>query len=90
MHTTQEIASHLKDELNRKYNGNWHCIVGRHFGSYITYEAKHYIYFYISQYGFLLFKTVKNWMCDLVLIYLYLRIYVSLLIFFIRLLNVLV
>ena len=60
MHTTQEIASHLKDELNRKYNGNWHCFVGRNFGSYCTYEAGHYIYFYIGQYGFLMFKTVKN------------------------------
>lgn len=60
MHTIQEIASHLKDELNRKYNGDWHCFIGRHFGSYVTYEANHYIYFYIGQYGFLLFKTVKS------------------------------
>lgn len=60
MHTTQEIASHLKDELNRKYNGNWHCFVGRNFGSYVTYEAKNYIYFYIGQYAFLVFKTFKT------------------------------
>jgi dynein light chain LC8-type len=60
MHTTQEMATHLKDELNRKYNGDWHAFVGRNFGSYVTYEARHYIYFYIGQYGFLIFKTVKN------------------------------
>lgn len=54
------MATHLKDELNRKYNGDWHCFVGRNFGSYVTYEAKHYIYFYMGQYGFLLFKTVKS------------------------------
>lgn len=60
MHTIQQIATHLKDELNRKYNGDWHAFVGRNFGSYVTYQANHYIYFYIGQYGFLLFKTVKN------------------------------
>ena len=60
MHTTQEIASHLKDELNRKYGGDWHCFVGRNFGSFVTYETGNYIYFYISQYGFLLFKTPKS------------------------------
>ena len=64
------MATHLKDELNRKYNGDWHCFVGRNFGSYVTYEAKHYIYFYLGQYGFLLFKTVKSgWFleCDFVI-----------------------
>jgi dynein light chain LC8-type len=60
MHTNQEIASHLKDELNRKYNGNWQCFVGRSFGSFVTYEAKHYMYFYIGQYAFLIFKTFKT------------------------------
>ena len=60
MHTLQEMATHLKDELNRKYNGDWHAFVGRNFGSYVTYEANHYMYFYIGQYGFLVFKTVKN------------------------------
>lgn len=60
MHTNEEIASHLKDQLNRKYNGDWHCIVGRNFGSYTTYETGHYIYFNIAQYRIFLFKTPKS------------------------------
>uniref|UniRef100_A0A4W4G2E1 Dynein light chain n=1 Tax=Electrophorus electricus TaxID=8005 RepID=A0A4W4G2E1_ELEEL len=26
----------------------WHCIVGRNFGSYVTHETKHSIYFYLG------------------------------------------
>lgn len=40
-----------------QYNGVWHCIVGRNFGSYVTNEQKHYIYFYQGQTAVLLFKT---------------------------------
>jgi dynein light chain LC8-type len=40
-----------------QYNGVWHCFVGRNMGAYMTYESKHYIYFYIGQTAVLLFKT---------------------------------
>ena len=55
----KEIAIRLKSALEADYKGSvWHVIVGRNFGSCVTYEAKHYIYFYIGQKGFLIFKTV--------------------------------
>lgn len=41
----------------RQYHGVWHCIVGRNFGSFVTNEAKHYIYFYQGQIAVCLFKT---------------------------------
>ena len=34
-----------------------HCIVGRNFGSYVTHESKHFVYFYIGQIAVLLFKS---------------------------------
>lgn len=34
-----------------------HCIVGRNFGSYVTHETKHFIYFYLGQVAILLFKS---------------------------------
>lgn len=43
--------------LYTQYQGVWHCIVGRNFGSYVTHEAKHHIYFYAGQTAVLLFKT---------------------------------
>jgi len=40
-----------------RYNPTWHCIVGRNFGSYVTHETKHFIYFYLGQVAILLFKS---------------------------------
>jgi len=44
-------------EFDKKYNPTWHCIVGRNFGSYVTHETKHFIYFYLGQVAVLLFKS---------------------------------
>ena len=54
---TQDIAAFIKKEFDRKYNPTWHCIVGRNFGSYVTHETKHFIYFYLGQVAILLFKS---------------------------------
>lgn len=47
----------LLQEFDKKYNPTWHCIVGRNFGSYVTHETKHFIYFYLGQVAVLLFKS---------------------------------
>ncbi|KNC72071.1 hypothetical protein SARC_15381, partial [Sphaeroforma arctica JP610] len=36
-------------EFDSRFTPSWHCIVGRNFGSYVTHETKHFIYFYIGQ-----------------------------------------
>ncbi|KAK1328707.1 hypothetical protein QTO34_012282 [Cnephaeus nilssonii] len=43
-----EFGRQMK-EFDKKYNPTWHCIVGRNFGSYVTHETKHFIYFYLGQ-----------------------------------------
>ena len=53
----KEIASYIKKNFENTYNGAWHCVVGRNFGAYVTHETKHYIYFYIGQMAFLLYKS---------------------------------
>nr|XP_012416565.1 PREDICTED: dynein light chain 1, cytoplasmic isoform X1 [Odobenus rosmarus divergens] len=61
----KDIAAHIKksswqtslEEFDKKYNPTWHCIVGRNFGSYVTHETKHFIYFYLGQVAILLFKS---------------------------------
>lgn len=53
----QDIAAHIKKEFDKKYNPTWHCVVGRNFGSYVTHETKHFIYFYLGQVAILLFKS---------------------------------
>lgn len=56
----KDIAAFVKKEFDKKYNPTWHCIVGRNFGSYVTHETKHFIYFYLGQVAILLFKSGWN------------------------------
>ena len=53
----KDIAAYIKKEFDKKYNPTWHCIVGRNFGSYVTHETKHFIYFYLGQVAILMFKS---------------------------------
>ena len=53
----KDIATFVKKEFDQKYHPSWHCVVGRNFGSYVTHEAKHFIYFYLGQVAILLFKS---------------------------------
>ncbi|EGW10588.1 Dynein light chain 1, cytoplasmic [Cricetulus griseus] len=54
---TLKFCCVLSQEFDKKYNPTWHCIVGRNFGSYVTHETKHFIYFYLGQVAILLFKS---------------------------------
>ena len=53
----KDMAAFIKREFDKKYGPTWHCIVGRHFGSYVTHETKHFIYYYIGNMAILLFKS---------------------------------
>ena len=37
------MAQYIRKAFVDKYNGVWHCIVGRNFGSYVTHEAKNHV-----------------------------------------------
>ncbi|TLD38568.1 Nonribosomal peptide synthetase 8 [Venturia nashicola] len=53
----KEIAQFIKKEFDQRKGATWHCIVGRNFGSFVTHETKHFIYFYLGHCAILLFKT---------------------------------
>ena len=55
--TDKEVAQAVRNAFVKKYNGVWHCFVGRNFGAYMTHEANHHVYFYMGQMAVLLFKT---------------------------------
>jgi len=57
-----DMAAHIKKEFDKKYVPTWHCIVGRNFSSYVTYEAEHFIYFYIGQTAILLWRSETLYM----------------------------
>ncbi|CAH8464737.1 unnamed protein product [Schistosoma turkestanicum] len=53
----KDIASFIKKEFDKKYSPTWHCIVGKNFGSYVTHETNHFIYFYLQNVAVQLFKS---------------------------------
>lgn len=53
----KDIAVNIKKDFDKKYNPSWHCVVGRNFGSYVGFELKHFIYFYMGQISVLLWKS---------------------------------
>ena len=56
--TDLQMAQYLRRHFEKEYsNSVWQCFVGRKFGCFVTYETKFYIYFYIGQMAFLLFKS---------------------------------
>ncbi|KAF7309748.1 Scavenger mRNA decapping enzyme [Mycena indigotica] len=42
----KDIAAQIKKEFDRRHGPTWHVVVGKNFGSYVTHETKHFIYFY--------------------------------------------
>ena len=58
--TEREISEFIKKFFDQTYGPNWHCCVGKHFASYVTYQSKHYIFFYIGQLAILLYKLWRS------------------------------
>ena len=52
----KQISKFIKKFFDQHYGPNWHCCVGKHFASYVTYQSKHYIFFYLGQMAILLYK----------------------------------
>eukprot|EP00347_Sterkiella_histriomuscorum_P002110 403369437 len=52
----KDMALHIKHEMEKKQLGSWHIIVGTNFGSFVTYEHKAVILFFLEHIGFLMFK----------------------------------
>jgi dynein light chain LC8-type len=40
----QAIAEHIKAYFDKNHAPNWHCVVGKHFASFVTYQSKNYIF----------------------------------------------
>uniref|UniRef100_A0A060T294 Dynein light chain n=1 Tax=Blastobotrys adeninivorans TaxID=409370 RepID=A0A060T294_BLAAD len=53
----KDIAAMIKKDLDQRFGVTWHCIVGQNFGSFVTHETKHFIYFYVGNLAILAYKT---------------------------------
>ncbi|KAG9139384.1 hypothetical protein Leryth_017301 [Lithospermum erythrorhizon] len=53
----KDVAEDIKKQFDKKFGPTWHCIVGKNFGSYVTHETNHFVYFYLDSKAVLLFKS---------------------------------
>ena len=53
----RRIAQLMKAAFETKFKSNWHCVVGRDFGAWVTHETGRFLFFYIGQKGFLIWAT---------------------------------
>ena len=52
-----DVAAQVKNELDQAGVGpTWHVIAGKSFGSHVTHETNHIIYFFLGEIGFLVYK----------------------------------
>ncbi|CAD5329236.1 Dynein light chain type 1/2 [Arabidopsis suecica] len=51
-----QIARFIKKEFDRSYGSGWQCIVGTHFGSFVTHCSGCFIHFSVGSLTILLFK----------------------------------
>jgi dynein light chain LC8-type len=54
--TEKEMSKHMKTFFDKKFQPNWHCVVGKNFATQMSYENKTFIFFYVGQTAFLLYK----------------------------------
>mmetsp|Transcript_90067 Transcript_90067/g.259634 ORF Transcript_90067/g.259634 Transcript_90067/m.259634 type:complete len:107 (-) Transcript_90067:139-459(-) len=52
-----QIAEKLKKHFDENYGPYWHVTVGRNFGCHAVHEKQRFIYFYIEQFAFLIYKA---------------------------------
>ncbi|ORY65626.1 dynein light chain type 1-domain-containing protein [Leucosporidium creatinivorum] len=53
----KDIAAQIKKEADKRWGPTWHVVVGKSFGSYVTHTSGNFIYMYINQLAFLVFKA---------------------------------
>jgi dynein light chain LC8-type len=51
-----DVSKQMKDFFDKKYQPNWHCVVGKNFFSSFSHEEKTYIFFSVGQISVLLYK----------------------------------
>lgn len=47
----------IKSTLDESYGAQWHVVAGKHFGSRVTHDAKHFTFFYLADKAVLMFKA---------------------------------
>ena len=53
----RDMAREIKEKFDMNYGASWHCVVGQRFGSLVTHQEFHMIYFYVAEKAVMLWKA---------------------------------
>jgi dynein light chain 4 len=53
---SQSGSKFIKEAMDKKFGGPWHCIIGEGFGFEVTYEMKNLLYMFFGTAAVLVFK----------------------------------
>lgn len=56
----KNLAEDIKNNIEENFNGIWNVIIGTDFGSYISYDKGHVIFFNLKEIHFLIFRFGVN------------------------------
>uniref|UniRef100_A0A914P5P6 Dynein light chain n=2 Tax=Panagrolaimus TaxID=55784 RepID=A0A914P5P6_9BILA len=56
----KDAARVIKQDFDKTYGGQWHCVVGRQFGCYVSHYQREFIYFYANSVAVMLFRTADD------------------------------
>eukprot|EP00919_Chromeraceae_sp_WS-2016_P034156 GHVR01080977.1.p1 GENE.GHVR01080977.1~~GHVR01080977.1.p1 ORF type:complete len:114 (+),score=24.27 GHVR01080977.1:42-383(+) len=51
-----KIAKIIKEEFDKKWDCYWQVVVGKNFGCHVIHEQRRFLYFYLGQFAFFIFK----------------------------------
>jgi len=52
-----KCAEMIKQDFDTNWGPNWHVVIGRNFGSFVTHEMKNFVFFYLGDKAIMLFKA---------------------------------
>ncbi|KAI1723769.1 dynein light chain type 1 domain-containing protein [Ditylenchus destructor] len=53
----KDAAKYIKQEFDSVYGRQWHCVVGQHFGCYVSHFLTQFVYFYMNSIAVMLYRT---------------------------------
>lgn len=56
----EAAAEHLKRKLDSKYSPHWHVVIGNGFGCHATHEQHRFVYFYLNNRAFMVYKAGRG------------------------------
>jgi hypothetical protein len=57
LNVLNRLLLEIKTFMDRNFGPPWHCVVGKGFGSGVTYLNKHFLFLYIANKAVMIFKN---------------------------------